>query len=163
MKKESALAMVSGLAALALAATCAPALAFGHYGHGHRGGDMKLGLLAHAAGVSGETIRSTFKNDATLKTDFQNVRNTKKAVDACVIAGACNNGEIAAYASAQSALTQQKMTDWQTIFAGAPNKSAATSLEGQLDALNVQKHQLLHQAFSSAKGSNTVTPPATQQ
>ena len=163
MNRKSALAMVSGLAALALAATCAPALAFGPHGHGHRGGDMKLGLLAHAAGVSGETIHSTFKNDATLKTDFANLRSAKKAADACVIAGACNNGEIAAYASAQSALTQQKLTDWQTIFAGAPNKGAASTLKGQLDALNLQKHQLLHQAFSSAKGSNSVTPPATQQ
>src|ERR1700735_1423843 len=152
MKNKSALATISGLAALALAATCSPALAFGHHGHGHHGGDMKLGLLAHAAGVSGETIHSTFKNDATLKSDFQNVRNTKKTMDACIIAGGCNNGEIAAYASAQSALTQQKMTDWQTIFAAAPNKGAAASLKSQLDALNQQKHQLLHQAFSSAKG-----------
>ena len=155
--------MISGLAALALAATCVPALAFGHGMHGHHRGDMKFGMLARAAGVSGETIHSTFKNDATLKTDFQNVRNAKKTMDACIVAGGCNNGEIAAYASAQSALTQQKLTDWQTIFAGAPNKGAAASLKSQLDALDTQKHQLLHQAFSSAKGSNTVTPPATQQ
>ena len=163
MNKKSVLTMVSGLAALALAVTCGSALAMGHHGHYH-GGDMQLGLLAHAAGVSGETIHSTFRNDATLKTDFQNLRAAKKAMDACVIAGACNNGEIAAYANAQSALTQQKMNDWQKIFAGAPNKNAATSLKGQLEQLNAQKHQLIRQAFNSSNGAATsVTPPSTQQ
>jgi hypothetical protein len=162
MKRKATLAMVWGLAALALAATCGPALAFGHHGHGHRGGDMQFGLLAHVAGVSGQTIHSTFKNDASLKTDFQNVRNAKKTMDACIIAGGCTNGEIGAYASAQSALTTEKLTDWQKIFAGAPNLGAAASLKSQLDALNQQKHQLLHQAFNSAT-SSSATSSATQQ
>ncbi len=55
MNKKGIVAMVSGLGALALVATCAPAMAFGH--HGHHGGDMKLGLLAHAAGITHDQIR----------------------------------------------------------------------------------------------------------
>ena len=47
-----------------------------------------------------------------------------------------DNGEIATYASAQSALTQEKMTVWQNLFKGAPNNAAAVSLKGQLDQLN---------------------------
>jgi hypothetical protein len=163
MNKKSALAMVSGLAALALAATVGSAFAMGgHHGGHHRGGDMKFALLAHAAGVSGETIHSTFKGDSTLKTDFQNLRAAKKAADACIIAGACNNNEIANLANAQSALTQEKLNDWQKIFASAPNKAAAASLESQLQQLNQQKHQLIRQAFNSSNGSTTTTP-STQQ
>src|ERR1019366_4741880 len=157
MNRKTVVAMVSGLSALALAATCVPALAFGHHGH-H--GDMQYGLLAHAAGLSRDQIHSAFKNDPALKTDFQNLRTAKKAMDACVVAGACNNGEIAAFASAQQALTQEKMTVWQNLFKSAPNKAQAVSLKGQLDQLNAQKHQILHQAFSSAKGPSSVTPQA---
>lgn len=162
MKSRSALAMVSGLAALALAATGGSALAMGHHGHGHHGDDMHFAMLARAAGVSGETIHSTFKNDTQLRTDFQNVMKARKAMDACIIGG-CNNGEIAAYTSAESALTQQKLNDWQTIFAGAPNKGAATSLKTQLDALHQQKRQLMQQAFNSSKGGTTTAPPAASQ
>jgi hypothetical protein len=161
MKHKSALAIVSGLAALALAATCGSALAMGHHGH-HHGGDMEYGMLAHAAGVSGQTIHSTFKNDSTLKSDFQNLRAAKKAVDACIISGASCTSQITAYASAQSALTQQKLNDWQTIFAGAPNKGAATSLKSQLDDLNAKKHQLLKQAFNSSSATSA-TSQSTQQ
>ena len=160
MNRKTVVAMVSGLSALALAATCVPALAFGHHGH-H--GDMQYGLLAHAAGLSRDQIHSAFKNDPALKTDFQNLRTAKKAMDACVVAGACNNGEIAAFASAQQALTQEKMTVWQNLFKSAPNKAQAVSLKGQLDQLNAQKHQILHQAFSSAKGPSSVTPQAPLQ
>jgi hypothetical protein len=162
MNKKSALAMVSGLAALALAATCGSALAMGHHGH-HHGGDMEYGMLAHAAGISGETIRSTFHSDTTLKTDFQNLIAAKKAMDTCVIAGACNNNEIQNYANAQSALTQQRLNDWQKIFASASNKGAATSLKSQLDSLESQKHQIMRQAFNSSNGGTITTTPATQQ
>ena len=55
------------------------------------------------------------------------------------------------------------MTVWQNLFKGAPNKASAVSLKGQLDQLNAQKHQLVHQAFSSAMGSDSITPPAAQQ
>lgn len=151
MNRKTLVAMVSGLSALALVATCGPALAFGHHGH-H--GDVQYGLLAHAAGLTKSQIHSAFKSDPALKTDFQNLRTAKTAMDSCVVAGACNNNEIATYASAQQALTQQKMTVWQNLFKGAPNDAAAVSLKGQLDQLNAQKHQIMHQAFSSAKGTN---------
>jgi len=164
MKGKTLLAMVLGLSALALAATCGSALAFGH--HGHHRGDMKLYMLAHAAGISGQTIHSTFKSDAVLKSDFQAVMTAKKAMDTCIIAGNCttgSTGQVATYANAVQALTLQKMTDWQTIFTSAgANNAAAVSLKGQLDQLNAQKHQIMHQAFGSAAGTSG-TPQLTPQ
>ncbi len=160
MNKKSVVATVSGMAALALAATCGSALAFGH--HGHRGGDMQLGLLAHAAGISRDQIRSAFKNDAALKTDFEATRKAKTAMDACIVAGTCTN-EVATYAAAEQALTQEKMTVWQNLFKNAPNKAQAVSLKGQMDQLKEQKHQIMRQAFSSSKGSETSAPPTVQQ
>jgi hypothetical protein len=156
MISKTLLAKVSGLSALALVATCGSALAFGHHGH-H--GDMQFGLLAHAAGITHDQIRTAFTNDATLKTDFQNLKTSKTAMDACIVAGTCTN-EVATYASAQQTLTLEKLAVWQKLFASAPNKAQAVSLKGQLDQLNAQKHQIMHQAFSSAQGSSSMT---TQQ
>jgi hypothetical protein len=161
MNRTKLLAMVSGLSVLALAATCLPASAYGRHGNHH--GDMQLGLFAHAAGVSKDQIHSAFKNDAALKTDFQSLKSAKKAMDTCIVAGTCSNGEIAAYAKAQSTLTQEKMTVWQGLFAGAPNKAQAISLKGQLDSLTAQKHQIMRQVFGSANGTDSGTPQATQQ
>ena len=162
MNKKTIVAAVTGLSALALAAIGGTALAYGHQGHGHHHGDMRFGLLAHAAGLSRDQIRTAFMNDAALKTDFQNLKTAKMAVDSCIVAGTCTT-EITTFASAQQALTQEKLTVWQNLFQGAPNKAQAVSLKGQLDQLNAQKHQLLHQAFSSAKGTDSATPPAPQQ
>jgi hypothetical protein len=161
MSKKTITAIISGIS-LTLAATCLPAFAFG--GH-HRGG-MQYAMLARAAGVTKDQVHTAFKNDAALKTDFQNLRATKKAMDACIVAagvaaGGCS-AQITAYANAQSALTQEKMTVWQGLFAGAPNASAAVTLKGQLDALNTQKHSLMHSVFSSAKSTNAVTAPSPQ-
>ncbi len=160
MNRKTVVATVSGLAALVLVATCGPALAFGHHGH-H--GDMQYGLLAHAAGLSKDKIHSAFKSDAALKTDFEIFKTAKTAMDSCIVAGACNNNEIATYASAQQALTQEKMTVWHNLFKGAPNKAQAVSLKGQLDQLKAQQHQIMQQAFNSAKGADSVTPESPQQ
>jgi len=163
MNKKTIISIVSGVSALALAATCLPALAYGHHGFGHHhGGDVEFALYAHAAGLSRDQIHSAFKNDATLMTDFQNFRNAKVAMDSCLVAGSCNN-EIATFASAQQAVTQEKLTVWQNLFKNAPNKGAAVSLKTQLDALNTQKHQAMHQAFGSTMNGDSATPPVTQQ
>ena len=162
MNKKTLVSIVSGVSALVLAATCLPALAFGHHAH-HRGGDMKFALYAHAAGLTREQIRSAFKNDAALKTDIMNLKTARKAADACVVAGSCNNNEVVTYASAQQALTQEKLTVWQNLFKNAPNKTAATSLKSQLDSLNAQKRQLLRQAFNSAAAGDTTASPSAQQ
>ena len=166
MNSKKILASVSGLSALALVATCGSAFAFGHHGGHHHGSDMEFGMLAHAAGITGEQIHTAFKSDTALKTDFETLKTAKTAMDACIIAGTCTSGsggQVASYAAAQSALTQEKLNVWQGLFASAPNKSAAVSLKSQLDALNAQKHQLLHQVFSSAKGSTTRAPSTAQQ
>jgi hypothetical protein len=160
MKRKTIVAAVAGLSTLALAATCIPASAYGH--HGNHRGDMQLGLLAHAAGLNKDQIHSAFKNDTALKTDFENFKKAKSAVDSCIVAGTCTN-EIATYSSAQQALTQEKMTVWQNLFKGAPNKSQAVSLKGQLDQLHAQKHQIIHQVFGSANGTDSATAQAAQQ
>jgi hypothetical protein len=167
MNKKKVASIISGVSALVLAATCLPALAYGHHGlggHHHRGADMKFALYAHAAGLTHDQIRSAFQNDTALKTDFQNLRTAKTAMDSCLIAGTCNNNEVATYASAQQALTQEKLTVWQNLFKTAPNKQAAVSLKSQLETLNSQKHQILHQTFSSASNSSAnPNSPAAQQ
>lgn len=160
MKRKTILATVAALSTLGLAATCIPASAYGH--HGNHRSDMQLGLLAHAAGLTKDQIHSAFKSDAALKTDFENFKKAKSAVDSCIVAGTCTN-EIATYASAEQALTQEKLTVWQNLFKGAPNKSQAVSLKGQLDQLHTQKHQIIHQVFGSAKSTDSGTPQAAQQ
>jgi hypothetical protein len=147
-----------------LAATSAPALAFGGHGHGGHGGDRQLGLLAHAAGLTGSQIHTAFKSDPNLKTDFTNLKAARTAMNTCIVAGTCKN-EVATYASAQQALTQEKMTVWQNLFAGAPNKAQATSVMNQMTALNEQKHALMQQIFSSSKGNGTPVTggPQTEQ
>lgn len=157
-KKKVFLGAVAG-AALGLMAMGGSAMAFGPHGHGH--GEMEFGLLARAAGLTHDQIRTAFMNDANLKTDFGNFRTTKQAMDTCIIgassATACSS-QIQAYAAAQQALSTEKNTVWAGLFAGAPNKSAAAKLKGQLDSLEMQRHQLLHQVFSSAKDSDMAGP-----
>ncbi len=87
-------------------------------------------------------------------------------MDTCIIAGNCttgSTGQVVAYANAQQALTQEKMTIWQDLFKNAPNTSQAVSLKNRLDQLQSQKHQIVHQAFNSAKGADSSTAPAQQQ
>ena len=163
MNKRALLTLGAG-AILALTAA-GPAMAFGHHGPGGPHGGDDFGVLARAAGITHDQIHNAFMNDANLKTDFQNVMTTKKAMDSCIIgatsATACNS-QIQAYAAAQQALTTEQNTVWTGLFASAPNKSAAASLKGQLDQLEAQKHQILHQAFSSAKGSDSSNTSAEQ-
>ncbi len=123
---------------------------------------MQYRLLAHAAGISGDTIHAAFKSDTTLKSDFEALRTARKAMDACIIAGTCTN-QVATYASAQQALTQEKLTVWQNLFAAkGVNNAAAVSLKTNLDNLIAQKHELLHSVFSSAAGTSG-TPQLTPQ
>jgi hypothetical protein len=160
MNRKSLLAAVSGLSALALAATCGPALAFGPHGHGHSGDDMQYGLLAHAAGITSAQIEAAFEAAGpTLHADGQTLRADKAAVDSCIIAGGtagCST-QIAAYTAAKSALTQEQLSIWQGLFAKAPNANAAVSLKSNLDNLNTQKHNLIKQVFSSAKDSDSTS------
>jgi hypothetical protein len=167
MNKKNLLAMASGLSALALVATCGPALASGHFGHrGHHGGDMQFRLLAHAAGITGEQIHAAFAAKAsTLKSDFEAVKSTKKAADACIIAGnASCSTQISAYATAQSTLAQDKLSVWQGLFAanGTTKDAAAVSLKSNLDDLNAKKRQLLHSVFSSAEDTSVTEKPAQE-
>jgi hypothetical protein len=167
MNRKSLLATVSGLSALALTVTCGPALAFGAHGHGHHGADGQYFLLAQAAGITGDQIHAAFMADTNLKTDFAAVRTAKKAVDACIIAGTCTSGpsgQVATLASAQSSLTTEKLGVWQSLFATkGVNNAAAVSLQTQLQALDTQKHTLIKQVFSSAKGSDSTGPQTSPE
>jgi len=147
-----------------LTATCSPALAFGGHGHGGHGGDGHLMMLAHAAGLTGQQIHEAFRSDLNLKADFSKLKTDRSAMTTCIVAGTCTN-QVATYAADQQALTQEKMTIWQNLFASAPNKAQATSVLNQMTALNAQKHALMQQIFSSAKGSSAPLTggPQTEQ
>jgi hypothetical protein len=162
MSRKKVLSWISAGSLLLLAATCVPALA---HNHERRGGDGHLRLLAHAAGLTSSQIHTAFHNDPALKTDFANLKTARTAMTTCMVAGTCKN-EVATYASAEQALTQEKMTVWQNLFASAPNKAQATSVLNQMTALNAQKHALMKQVFGSEKGSGipaTGTQPQTEQ
>jgi hypothetical protein len=157
MSKKTVLSMVAGVSGLVLAATCLPVLAFGpHGGHHHHGGGDEFGLYAKAAGITHEQIRTAFQG-SNIKTDFQNLRAAKKALDACIIAGTCSN-EVATYATDLQTLTTDKLNVWQTLFQNAPNKSAAISLKTQLDGLNATRRQLLQGVFGSSKNAPATEP-----
>ncbi|HXN85358.1 MAG TPA: hypothetical protein VN867_04770 [Candidatus Binataceae bacterium] len=164
MNRKTVVSLISAASLMFMAATCSPALAFGGHGHGRHGGDGHLMMLAHAAGLTGQQIHTAFKNDPNLKTDFTNLKTARTAMNTCIVAGTCTN-QVATYASAQQALTQEKMTIWQNLFASAPNKAQATSVMNQMTALNEQKHALMKQIFSSAKSSGTPVTggPQTEQ
>jgi hypothetical protein len=168
MNKKAILAMASGLSALALAATCGPALAFGPHGHGHghHGGDMQYFLLARAAGITGAQIHQAFETAGpTLKEDFQTLKTDKAAVDACIIAGTAGgcSTQIGKYITAQNALTQEKLSIWQGLFATPGlNNTAAINLKSNLEKLNADKRALLKGVFSSAKDSDSTPDSALQ-
>ena len=159
------LSMVGAGAMLGMVAFGGSAMAFGHHGGGHHGDD-DFGLLARAAGITHEQIRTAFKNDTALKTDFQTLMTTKKAMDSCIIsaasATACNS-QIQAYAAAQQALTTEKNTVWAGLFANAPKKSAAATLKGQLDALKTTAHQDIRAALGSSSSSDSPDSPTAEQ
>ena len=54
---------------------------------GGPGGDGHLFMLAKVAGVDHSKMHTAFKGDATLKTDFANVKTTHQALIACLVSG----------------------------------------------------------------------------
>ena len=146
-----------------LAATCGLALAQGWHGHGGRpGGDGKLFILAKVAGVDHSQMHTAFKGDAALKTDFGNVKTTHQALTACLVSGtgSCDS-QIAAFASAQQALTTEKYKVWEGLFKGASNAGKATTMLGQMQQLEEQRHAMFQQAFGDSKtsGNSPDAPP----
>ncbi len=139
--------VISFLGAAALiAAVGAPAFAHGMHG-GH-----EMGLLARAAGISRSDIHSAFKNDANLKSDFQNVRTTRDAMNKCIVSGGSCSNEISAYSGAVEKLTQERMQVWQKLFQNAPNRKQAAATMGQLEQLRTQRRQIIKQALANQGG-----------
>jgi hypothetical protein len=160
MSKKTAVSIFSGVSALILAATCLPAMAFGPHGHGHHHGGDNYALYARADGVSRETIQTAL---AGLKTDAQNVRKDKKALDACIIANSCTSGQsgqIATYEADQAKLTSDKLTAWQGVFASV-NTGPGVTLKTALDNANAAKHAAFKTAFGSMN-TNPTTAPSQQ-
>jgi hypothetical protein len=139
-----------------VAAICGPALARGPKGHGGRGGDGQLWLLARAAGLSRTQITTAFQNDTNLKTDFSNVRSTRQALQSCLLSSpnSCSD-KISAYGSALQTLSQERMTVWAGLFASAPNLTQASTVQGQLQQLHAQQKQIFQQIFGSSGSSAT--------
>ena len=147
-----------------LAATGGLALAHGFGGHGGGiGAEGHLLMLAKVAGVDHSQIRTAFRGDTALKSDFENLRNAHQALIACLVSGsgACDS-QISALANAQQALTTEKYKVWEGVFKGAPNSSKATAFLGQMQQLAQQRRAILQQALGNpSSGAETPeTPPA---
>ena len=112
--------------------------------------------LVHPAVIPSLSIRCT-----NLKTDFVNVKSTHQALIACLASGGTCDSQISAFAAAQQALTVEKYTVWEGLFKGAPNTSKATTLLGQTQQLQQQRHAIFQQAFGSQAGSDTPDAPTS--
>jgi hypothetical protein len=154
MVRNTKISIAAGVLALALAAGSVPALA---HGMGAARGDRGLFMLAKAGGVTHSQIHQAFSSDTKLKTDFQNMRTARENLTKCLVTGASCSDQINALASAQSAMTQEKMTVWNSLFQSAPNKQQAASVKTKMDQLREEKHALMQQVF---KGSPEASPKA---
>jgi hypothetical protein len=156
-RKASWVAAATGVV---LAATCGLALAQGWHGHrGGSGGDGKLFMLAKVAGVDHSQMHTAFKGDTALKPDFESVKSTHQALVACLVSGtgSCDS-QITAFASAQQALTMEKYKVWEGLFKGAPNAGKATTLLGQMQQLQQQRHAMFQAAFGGTSPDSSSTP-----
>jgi hypothetical protein len=156
MIERRTVSRVAAVAGVVLAATCGLALAQGWGGHGGRGGDGHLFMLAKVAGVDHTAIHTAFKGDTNLKPDFANVKTAHQALMTCLASGSGNcDSQISAFASAQQALTTEKYKVWEGVFKGAPNAGKATTLLGQMQQLKQQRHAIFQQAFGSQAGNTS--------
>jgi hypothetical protein len=156
-RKASWVAAATGVV---LAATCGLALAQGWHRHGGgSGGDGKLFMLAKVAGVDHSQMHTAFKGDSALKPDFESVKSTHQALVACLVSGtgSCDS-QITAFASAQQALTTEKYKVWEGLFKGAPNAGKATTLLGQMQQLQQQRHAMFQAAFGGTSPDASSTP-----
>jgi hypothetical protein len=156
-RKASWVAAATGVV---LATTCGLALAQGWHRHGGGpGGDGKLFMLAKVAGVDHSQMHTAFKGDSALKPDFESVKSTHQALVACLVSGtgSCDS-QITAFASAQQALTTEKYKVWEGLFKGAPNAGKATTLLGQMQQLQQQRHAMFQAAFGGTSPDASSTP-----
>jgi hypothetical protein len=120
------------------------------YGHGHGGKDRYLFLLARAAGITHDQIASAFKADTNLKTLFSNKKTAHENLINCLVTGGNCTTQIAAYAGAEQALSQEKFTVWEGLFQKAPNDKQAATVLGELKQLQAQRKSIFSQIFGSS-------------
>lgn len=142
------IAIVAGTMALALTAGAGAAMAH-EGGHGH-----EMWLLARAAGITHDQIVTAFTNDSNIATDRTNLGSARDAMMTCIVSGGSCSNEISAYSSAQQAMTQEKMTVWQSLFKQAPNSGQAATVLGELQQLRTTRKQIFQQVFGGAQGGS---------
>jgi hypothetical protein len=163
MKPARTASLIGGILVVATVAVYGQALARGPKGHGGVAGqDGQLWLLARAAGVPRTQITAAFRNDSNLKSDFTNLRDTRQALQACLLStpSSCSS-QISAYGSAVQALSQERMNVWASVFGGASNLAQAATVQGQLDQLHAQRKQIFQQIFGSSESSGSSGSPTT--
>jgi hypothetical protein len=143
---KRAIAMAAG-SVLMLMALSGLALAHGFGGPGR--GDHNLWLVARAAGIDHNQIRSAFQNDANLETDRTNLKNAHDAMMSCLVSGKDCTSQVSAFSSAVQAMVQERMTVWQNLFKNAPNPSQAASVYSQLQNLKAQRKAIFQSVFGS--------------
>jgi hypothetical protein len=131
---------------LMLAATSGLVLAHGFGGRGRGGHEMFM--LARAAGVSHDQIRTAFEN-SNLRTDRTNLKTAHEAVMTCLVTGKDCTSQIASFSNAVQTMTHDRLTMWQTVFKNAPNPSGAANVYAQLQQLKSQQKQI----FQGLRGS----------
>jgi len=67
----------------------------------------------------------------------------------CLVSGKDCTSQITAFANAQQAMTQERLTVLAGLFKNAPNPSKAESVYSQLQELQAQKKQIFHSVFGS--------------
>ncbi|HKV53321.1 MAG TPA: hypothetical protein VJN94_01650 [Candidatus Binataceae bacterium] len=122
-------------------------------GFGARNGGHEMWLLARAAGLNKTQVMSGFQGDTNLQTDRTTLKSAHQAMLDCLLSansGTSCTSQIAAYASAKSALEQERMTVWAGLFKTAPNLSQAASVRSQLEQLHKQRQAIVQQVFGAA-------------
>jgi hypothetical protein len=160
-KKVAAIAAAAVLAVGLGAYGMASAYGGGHghwHGHGHGGGFF---LLAHAAGISSSTIRSTFQGGGTQLQGYRaKVKADRQALITCLLSTPTNcTGVVTQYLTDKQAAESYKLSVWETLFAGASptGLTNAQTLLSDLQKLQTERKQDFQQVFGGAAASDAPT------
>jgi hypothetical protein len=142
---------------LVIAATSGLVLA---HGFGGPGGGRQMWLLARAAGLNHEQIRSAFKKDENLKTARSNLKAAHEAMMSCLVSSKDCTTQISSFSNALQTMAQEQMTVWHDLFKNAPNQSQAATVYSQLKQMRSERMQLMHSVLGF-KGDEDTTSTGT--
>jgi|SRR5215469_2324651 len=162
-KKVAAIAAAAVLAVGVGVYGIASAYGGGHgHGHGHGG----LSLLAHAAGISGSSVRAAFQA-SNLKAQRATLKADRLALINCLIspsstaANSCSS-QASQYLTDKQSAASTELTVWEGLFATAGNKANAQSVFASLQQLQATRKQIFQQAFGAGSAASSDAPTTNQ-